>query len=183
MLNSKWVKRTTDKYLSIKTILLSIMDKTIYYFFGEFGYLNTIVVNELYNYFKNNKDTCVTIKTYNDYGIILKLLFGSKISVSTIPLTNYRVCHDGKGNNNVYDKHINTLYNNPNISLFNYKFPYTITTPLSWTNNKLKKKYKNTVCIFPRFRKCFQPNLDFESRNMTKELYDYSISIVKKRLS
>lgn len=153
-----------------------------YYFFGEFGYFHTIVINELDKYFKVSTNLQpIKLKTFDDYGVILKLLFGDKVDVSTIPLTNVRVCHEGKGNQVQTDKHIMELFPCKNIPLLDYKFDNNLSKKITWENSKVKKTYRdmhNIVCIFPRHRPLFQQGLDFESRNMTPIMYNKSVKLI-----
>lgn len=54
------------------------MDK-IYSYYGEFGYLNLEVLGGLEMYFKKNSGKKITIKTYENYGKLLKHLFPNNI--------------------------------------------------------------------------------------------------------
>lgn len=153
---------------------------TTYYYYGEFGYFNTIVLAELSKYFLKNPKDKLTIKTYTDYAVILRLIFGNHYTVETVGLVNNRVFHDS-----IYGQLSGELplidFLNCRKSLKDYEFTIKPLKKIRFGSELYDNKYKqyeNIICIFPRHRKMFQEGLDFEQRNMTKLMFDDCVTIV-----
>ena len=149
----------------------------MYYYFGEFKYFNTIVINELSIYFKANPTAILDIITYHDYAHILNMLFSKNVQVVSINLAPERIFHDANINVSHPSQPTNLVdFLKCRTSLSDY------TTNINITKYKAINKYKhheNTICVLPYYRDEFQKGLDFSIRNMTIDKYNKAIEIIK----
>lgn len=149
------------------------------YYYGEFGYLNTIILNELTKYFVENPDSILEIETFNDYAIILNILFPGLCKLTPIHLDQERTFHGSNKENEI------ALVDFLKCSKYirDYSFTNIETKIIKMDSNvNINKEYdKNTICIFPRNRISIsneKNNIDFQKRNMTKEMFDKVLEII-----
>jgi ADP-heptose:LPS heptosyltransferase len=145
-----------------------------YYYSGEFGYFNVVILPALEKY----NDTKITIYTFPDYCYIIKNLFGNKFNCKEIPLTKLRLLHDNL-EEAVYKKYtpINNLLNAPCIwEMTNFE---RISKKIS-TEFSLEDKPDNYICYFPRFRDSGEVITNFAERNSTEYECEFILNLFNK---
>lgn len=164
--------------INIKNFIIKdgIYDK--YYYYGEFGYFHTTVLGSLDEYFTNNQNKIIKIKTYDDFAKILELKFPDNIVVEKIPLEKDREFHKSS----VIPPHeYKNLIDGP-FKIHKYLHIQTklqiMKSPITYLNNILPEKHKNMkyIAIFPRNRLG-----KFSKRNMTVDHFN-KIEICIKNL-
>jgi len=141
-----------------------------YYYSGEFGSFNFILLNKLEMY---NGDK-ITIHTFPDYCYIIKNLFGDKFDCKEIKLVKMRIIYDSKEQSN-YKKIYKPIYELIKLSKkgenqFDY-ISKQITTDYSDDS-------KNFICYFPRFRKApLDIETDFDQRNASINECKYILNL------
>jgi len=149
----------------------------IYYYSGEFGYFNVLLLPALEKYINNKKSEVITLYTYPDYCYIIKNLFGNKINCKEITLTKLRLKH-----NNLEDapykkyKPINDLLKTSCIWEMNHFDK--ISKPISTNFVPLLKE--NYICYFPRFRDSGEVDTNFAERNSNKQECEIILKLFTK---
>jgi len=141
-----------------------------YYYSGEFGYFNVIVLLQLEKY----EGTKITIHTYPDYCYIIKNLFGDKFDCKEIKFAKLRFVHDNyeeESYKRLYQpiSKILKLSTFTNNKTFNY-ISKTITT--NYIDNSEK-----FICYFPRFRTSGNIKSDFNERNSNEKECKYILDL------
>jgi ADP-heptose:LPS heptosyltransferase len=146
-----------------------------YYYSGEFGYFNVILLPALEKY-KGNK---IIIHTFPDYCYIIKNLFGDKFECNEIKLSKLRIL-----SNNLEDEEYKKLYKPVNILFKSYniwemntfeKISKTINSPFSVKNDD-----KNYICYFPRYRDSGKIVTNFAERNSNEEECKFILNLFTK---
>ena len=149
-----------------------------YYYSGEFGYFNVIILPSLEKYNSGKEYPLFTIYTFPDYCYIIKNLFENKFDCKEIPLIKLRLLH-----NNLEEADykqfipINNLLNTSCIWQMNHfdKISKIITTDININN-----KNEDFICYFPRFRDSGKVITDFEKRNAKKNECESILDLLSK---
>jgi hypothetical protein len=153
---------------------VSFLEKTDidYYYDGEFGYFNLILLPELEKY----NGESFNIYTYKDYCYIIKNLFGDKFNCFEINLNAYRAYnHSTDSSNKFYSKlkHITEKFK-LSCNLMDFKYlNKQITTSYSQGE---KEEY---ICYFPRMRNTNKPEQII--RNSNKEEVEYILTTLNNK--
>jgi hypothetical protein len=169
----KTIYKINDKYMDlydiIKNKIMCISTKITeqkYYYFGEFGFFNVILLGALEKFFKTTNQQII-IKAHSNFCKILKLKFPHDIIIEPIEeLEKNREFHMTKNTNIPIDyKNMANVLNLSNDLLRGMKF---MTSPIIFNSDNFTEKYKNNkyILIFPRNREG-----KFGHRNFTLDLY------------
>jgi len=149
-----------------------------YYYSGEFGYFNVLLLPALEKYTSMKRLSLITLYTFPDYCYIIKNLFGDKIVCKEIPLTKLRLYYDNveDGSYKIFPS-INNLFNSPAIWELNYfeKISKPITTKFKPSNIN-----ENYICYFPRFRDSGELLTNFGERNSNKDECEFILNLFTK---
>jgi len=153
-----------------------------YYYSGEFGYLNVMILPALEKYINDNinieNESLFILYTFPDYCYIINNLFSNKILCKEILLSKLRVGYNNIENED-YKQYIplNDLFKLPNILEINCynKISKHITTNFS----KIDKN-ENYICYFPRFRDSGEICTDFLLRNSNNNECEYILNLFNK---
>ena len=149
-----------------------------YYYSGEFGYFNVLLLPALEKYISNKKSETLTLYTFPDYCYIIKNLFGNKIDCKEIELTKLRLLHNNLEDGS-YKKFppINNLLKGPAIWEMNVfdRISKTISTKFKSSNIN-----ENYICYFPRFRDSGDIVTNFAERNSNKEECEFILNLFTK---
>jgi hypothetical protein len=154
----------------------SINKDTEYYYAGEFGFFNVILLPILEKY--NGKK--LSIHTFPDYCYIIRNLFGNKFDCSEIKLAKLRLFNNCIENEDykIKYKSIETLLKCGEIWQMNNfdKISKAITT-----NFIPDEDISEFICYFPRFRDSGTISTNFALRNSTNSECEYILNLLNQK--
>jgi len=153
------------------------MNNNNYYYTGEFGYFNSLLLPELEDYLENNNSINITLYIFPDYSYIIKNLYSNKINCIEITLEKIRIVHSNI-EYKIYKKFTPFTELIKTINMDNPKIK-TIKNQIT-TTFKSDDNNDNYICYFPRFRDSKDINTNFKYRNSNKDECEYILNLFTK---
>jgi len=144
-----------------------------YYYDGEFGYFNLMLLPELEKY-NGGK---INIYTYKDYCYIIKNLFGNKFNCFEINLNTSRAYNHSTDSFNKFYSHLKHITEKFKLSCNLMDFKY-LNKQITSNYKPLEVEKEEYICYFPRMRNTNKP--EQIKRNSNKEEVEYILNTISK---